>query len=63
MPAISVQAIDIPVEHVNFSPFKHLVDVGGGNGANVIRIAIANPFLKARIFDSATVYRIADLSF
>jgi len=64
MQAISVQANDILVEHVDFSPFKHLVDVGGGKWYQCHTDRNSGPFLKPTIFDSAaTVYRIADLSF
>lgn len=35
----------------DFSPFKRLVDVGGGNGALMIGILKANPILRGIVFD------------
>jgi cyclopropane fatty-acyl-phospholipid synthase-like methyltransferase len=38
---------------------KHLVDVGGGDGTNIIAIARRWPHLRATVFDSPTVCEIA----
>lgn len=59
MEHISVQANADFSEHVDLSHVKHLVDVGGGNGANIITIARQYPKLRATVFDSPTVCDIA----
>jgi precorrin-6B methylase 2 len=59
MEAISVQANAMLRDHVDFSHVRSLVDVGGGNGTNVIEIARKYPHLKASVFDSETVCRLA----
>jgi precorrin-6B methylase 2 len=38
---------------------KHLVDVGGGDGTNIIALARRWPSLRATVFDSPTVCEIA----
>ncbi len=63
MKAISVQANYLLSEYLDFSRFKHLVDVGGGNGTNVIALAKKNPGLKASVFDSPTVCELARANF
>ena len=59
MESISAQANQLLVDYVDFSGVAHLVDVGGGNGANIIRLARGYPRLKASVFDSPTVCEIA----
>jgi len=59
MQAISVQANQMLAEHVDFSGVRHLVDVGGGNGTNVITLASKYPSLRATVFDSPSVCEIA----
>ena len=59
MQAISVQANHLLAEYVDFSGVKKLVDVGGGNGSNIMRLARKNPNLRAVVFDSPTVCEIA----
>jgi ubiquinone/menaquinone biosynthesis C-methylase UbiE len=59
MRAISIQANKLLAEHVDFSQFKHVVDVGGGNGTNMINLVTAFPHLKATVFDSPSVCEIA----
>lgn len=59
MESISAQANSLLVEHLNLSKTKFLVDIGGGNGANIISLAQKNPHLKAAIFDSPSVCKIA----
>ena len=49
MESISAQANQLLVDYVDFSGVAHLVDVGGGNGANIIRLARAYPRLKASV--------------
>ncbi len=60
MKAISVQANRLLADHVDFSRFRHVVDVGGGNGANLINLAKAFPHLRGTVFDSPSVCRIAE---
>jgi len=59
MKAISVQANAMLADQVDFSHVKHLVDVGGGNGTNIITLARKYPALRASVFDSPTVCEIA----
>ena len=59
MEDISIQSNLQLTRFVDFSPFKHLVDVGGGNATNIIAIAKKYPQLRASVFDSATVCEIA----
>ncbi len=44
---------------VDFSPYEHLVDVGGGNAENIITLARKYPALRASVFDSPSVCHIA----
>ncbi len=60
MESISVQANQMLAEYVDFSHVRHLVDVGGGNGSNVITLARKYPHLRATVFDSLSVCRIAE---
>jgi ubiquinone/menaquinone biosynthesis C-methylase UbiE len=46
-------------EYIDFSASRHLVDVGGGDGTNIMTIANRNSHLKATVFDSPTVCEIA----
>jgi cyclopropane fatty-acyl-phospholipid synthase-like methyltransferase len=59
MEDLSVQANATFAQFVDVSHVKHLVDVGGGNGANIIALARKYPALRATVFDSATVCQIA----
>jgi cyclopropane fatty-acyl-phospholipid synthase-like methyltransferase len=59
MEQISAQANASFSEYVDLSHVKHLVDVGGGNGANIIALARKYPNLRATVFDSSTVCEIA----
>lgn len=59
MEAISVHANDVLSQYVDFSGVRHLVDVGGGNGTNVITLAAKYPSLRATVFDSPSVCKIA----
>jgi len=60
MQSISVQANHMLAEFVDFSKVRHLVDVGGGNGSNIITLARKYPHLRATVFDSPSVCRIAE---
>ncbi len=59
MQAISVQANAMLAAFVDFAHVKHLVDVGGGNGTNIIALARKYPSLKATVFDSPSVCQLA----
>lgn len=59
MESISVQANAMLVASLNLRATKYLVDVGGGNGANIVALARKFPNLRAAIFDSPSVCEIA----
>ncbi len=60
MHSISVQANHLLASSVDFSRFRSLIDVGGGDGTNIINLARNNARLRARVFDAPTVCAIAD---
>lgn len=59
MEAISVQANAMLANFVDFSAVEHLVDVGGGNGTNLMTLARKYPKIRGTVFDSASVCEIA----
>lgn len=59
MQELSVQANADIARFINLSGVRHLVDVGGGDGTNIIAIAKRWPTLRATVFDSPTVCGIA----
>lgn len=59
MEAISRQSNHLLAEAVDFSQFRHIVDVGGGNATNIIRLAKQHLQLKADVFDFPSVCAIA----
>ena len=59
MEAISRQSNHLLAEAVDFNQFKHIVDVGGGNATNIMRLAQRHPQLKADVFDFPSVCTIA----
>ncbi len=59
MQELSVQANADMARSVDLSGVRHLVDVGGGDGTNIIAIARRWPNLRATVFDSPTVCEIA----
>jgi precorrin-6B methylase 2 len=59
MESISVQANAILVRSLDLTGTKYLVDVGGGNGTNMIAFARKFPELRGAIFDSPSVCEIA----
>ncbi|MBP6975517.1 MAG: methyltransferase [Candidatus Moranbacteria bacterium] len=59
MQELSVQANENMVRVIDMKDIKHLVDVGGGDGTNIIAIAQRWPHLHATVFDSPTVSEIA----
>lgn len=60
MEAISVQANHLLADAVDFSGFRQLVDVGGGNATNIINLARQFPTLGAVVFDGASVCALAE---
>jgi len=60
MQSISVQANDLLARSVDFTQFRNLLDVGGGNGTNIMNLARHNPHLKAGVFDWPSVCAIAE---
>ncbi len=59
MSQVSRRSFPLVVERFDFSGFAHLVDLGGGDGANGIALAAANPNLEVTVFDHETVTAIA----
>lgn len=55
MQEISIQANDLLARYVDFTSTNLLVDVGGGNGTNLLAVARRYPGLKGRVFDLPTV--------
>jgi hypothetical protein len=63
MQEISQQSNQLLPKYLNLNKVKHLVDVGGGNGTNVIALTLRYPLLRASVYDSSTVCEIAKLNF
>jgi len=59
MQALSVQTNATFAKFVDLSNVNHLVDVGGGDGTNVIALARRYPHLRATVFDLPSVCEIA----
>jgi ubiquinone/menaquinone biosynthesis C-methylase UbiE len=59
MEGLSRQANEALLESYDFSRFKHLVDIGGGNGTNAMAFARHYPRLKATIMDLPSVCELA----
>ena len=59
MQQISVQANIILAKYVDFSGVKHVLDIGGGNGSNLLAITKANPHIYGTVLDSPSVCEIA----
>lgn len=59
MESISVQANAMLAQSLNLQGAKYLLDVGGGNGTNLIAFARKFPQLHAAVFDSESVCEIA----
>jgi hypothetical protein len=59
MEGISVQANAMFARFVDLSNVRHLIDVGGGNGANAMALAVKYPCLRADVFDFPSVCQIA----
>lgn len=63
MEEISNQAKELLAQHVDFSSVNKIVDVGGGNGTNIINLIKQFPNLEGVVFDSATVCERAKNNF
>jgi SAM-dependent methyltransferase len=59
MQELSVQANRGLVENLDLTGVRYLVDIGGGDGTNLIALAQRWPHLKGCVFDSPTVCQIA----
>lgn len=59
MSGLSRQANAHLLSTVDLTPYRHLVDMGGGNGTNAIAIAKKFPHLRVTVFDSKSVCEIA----
>lgn len=59
MQELSIQTNAEMVQFLDLSDVNHLVDIGGGDGTNIIALAKRWPHLKATVFDSPTVCEIA----
>ncbi len=59
MQELSVQSNADMARFVDLKGVKHLVDVGGGDGTNIIAMARRWTHLRATVFDSPTVCEIA----
>jgi ubiquinone/menaquinone biosynthesis C-methylase UbiE len=51
MHSFSIQSGKAVAEAFDFSPYKELLDVGGGSGAYCIEAARRHPHLRAKVFD------------
>jgi ubiquinone/menaquinone biosynthesis C-methylase UbiE len=59
MQALSVQTNQLLAQFADLSHVTHLVDVGGGDGTNIITLAKRFPHLRATVFDLPSVCEIA----
>lgn len=60
MQELSLQSNSYLAEFLNLNQTKFLVDVGGGDGTNAMAFAERNPHLRAAVFDSPSVCKIAE---
>ena len=60
MHQISVHANADLVQHVDFSNIGYLVDVGGGDGTNLMQIADSFPHIRGAVFDLSSVCPITE---
>lgn len=63
MEEISVVANKTLGEYLELADGESIVDVGGGKGANILAVAMANPGIKAAVFDLPSVCAIASAKF
>jgi len=59
MSALSVQTNKILADFVDFSSVKSLVDIGGGDGTNIITLTSKYSHLRGRVFDLPSVANLA----
>ena len=59
MSALSVQTNALLADYLDLSRTQRLVDVGGGDGTNIITLARRHKHLQARVFDFPSVCEIA----
>lgn len=59
MQALSIQTNKTLAKFLDLSKTKHLVDIGGGDGTNIITLAHKTPQLNATVFDLPSVCEIA----
>ncbi len=59
MQQISAQANELLARYVDFTKVKKMVDIGGGNAANLIRIIESNPGAQGIVMDLSSVCAIA----
>jgi L-tyrosine C(3)-methyltransferase len=62
MSSLSSSANTLLAKGVDLNKVCHLVDAGGGDGTNAIRLATEYPHLKVTIFDSPSVCEIAQVN-
>jgi hypothetical protein len=60
MSALSVQTNAILAENLDLSGVRYLIDVGGGDGTNIMTLARRHPHLQASVFDFPSVCQIAE---
>jgi hypothetical protein len=60
MTAFTLRSVDALVEREEFRSVRHLLDVGGGDGATSARLVARHPGLTSTIFDLPSVSRIAE---
>lgn len=59
MRALSVQTNRILCRFVDVSHIRHIVDVGGGDGTNLLALAKQHPHIRGTVFDLPSVCEIA----
>lgn len=59
MSSLSAQANEALSEILDLSNTQHIMDVGGGVGTNLIKLATRFPHLRATVFDSPTICQMA----
>jgi hypothetical protein len=55
MTALSASAVETLVEVYNFARFRHVADIGGGQGRGIAGILFANAALRGTLFDQPHV--------
>ncbi len=56
---VSQTVFDRILDRYDFSQVRHVIDLGGGDGANSIEMARRYPHIEATVFDKESVTRIA----